>query len=109
VARRTDLYQRPRSPLIQGRTRWERPLWESWLAGACFSGAAALTAWYAAKLPLMALAWAVGAAVVFAGFGSLLARLWGWRMRWIGATLAGLVAVGVVSVWFMQAATAVGR
>jgi hypothetical protein len=100
VARRTNLYQRPRSPLIQGRTRWERPLWQAWLGGG--GVALALGCAYLAvgtfnvrgggTPAIVPVAWVSGivACVVGSGLGSVAARLLGWRWRWLGAALLGV-------------------
>ncbi|MDP2232693.1 MAG: hypothetical protein Q8K89_03585 [Actinomycetota bacterium] len=99
MSRRTQLYQAPRSPLIQGRSKLEKPLWRSWVGGWLVAVAFPLvTGWasllgdsrvppgaaferafdaWVAGLPLLALAAAVGA------FGGVVfARAWGWRVRW---------------------------
>ncbi len=101
--RYTNLYQTPRSPLIQGRTRWERPLWQSWLGGASaaalsFAAVCAVVLRISlAELPLLVAALAL---VAGSGLGALLARLWGWRLRWVWAGLLAVIAATVsCAVW----------
>jgi hypothetical protein len=109
VARRTNLYQAPRSPLIQGRTRWERPLWQAWLGGAVVAlavGSAFLVAASASLrgggaaagvFPAAAVSGIVGV-LVGAGLGSLEGRLLGWRWRWVAAALLGLAGLALALV-----------
>ena len=107
MARRTSLYQAPRSPLIQGRTRWERPLWQPWLGGAVVTGVLLVvflwvrpTSQGAVLTPDAALAWLVAGIVLGSGLGAALARLWGWRMRWLGASFGGAVlGVGLYALY----------
>lgn len=105
---RTKLYQQPRSPLIQGRSRIERPVWESAFMGAGVSfgvWAAVLAGDVAGKLAIFvrdpavelldlvpgpAFALAVAAAV--GGYlGAGLAMGMGWHKGWKTAALVALV------------------
>lgn len=107
MARHTSLYQSPRSPLIQGRTRWERPLWQPWLAGAVVSGvgAGAFLVWLQPRvgasgevttLAPAAIWLALLAVVAGAGIGAATGRSLGWRWRWLAAALAGAASFGIV-------------
>jgi hypothetical protein len=119
VARHTSLYQSPRSPLIQGRTRWQRPLWQAWLGGSAIAiGALALVTYVRAvgrRMPLSldaAVLWLAVGALVGAAAGAALARLWGWRGRWLGSALGGLVlgsAAYGVHHWVVLGIRFVGR
>mgnify|MGYP007089984978 FL=1 len=103
---RTKLYQAPRSPLIQGHSRTERPLWGAWaiasavglivpwvvfwllplddVRNASFDAAAAAFPPWFEPFPLAHLAVLLGAII-----GVLFARAWGSRSRWIfGAVFA---------------------
>lgn len=98
MARHTSLYQSPRSPLIQGRTRWERPLWQAWLGGAALSALLLVVAVFVRGIstgqPFVLdrpVWWLLAGAVGGAGVGALLGRLWAWRQRWVTAALAGLL------------------
>jgi len=103
----TRLWSQPRSPLIQGRSRRERPFWADWgaaavlgaLAGAVAGatllapdGADWVAALQAAAIPLV-LGAAVGGAI-----GVQLAAAFGWYPRWIGAAAIAAVA-SVAAVW----------
>ncbi len=112
MARYTSLHQSPRSPLIQGRTRWERPLWQSWAGGAA---AAAVLLGLAARLVLHVsfdrLPIVLVLAVLSAGslIGALLARMWGWRERWLGSALMGALGTAAAyAAWLYFAATKTG-
>lgn len=111
MARRTQLYQAPRSPLIQGRSLEERPIWRSWLGGMALF-VIAMLAW-AAAVPLasggsfddalrsagtagVVAVLAIGA--VGALFGVVAARLWGFRRRWPLAFIAAFV-LAAAAVW----------
>ena len=108
MARRTNLYQAPRSPLIQGRTRWERPLWQAWLGGAVVALVVSSALLVAASenlrgggtagvFPDAAVSGIVGV-FVGAGLGSLEGRLLGWRWRWVAAALLGLAGLALALV-----------
>ena len=110
----TKLWQAPGSPIIQGRSRTQRPFWEVWAAGA--SGAEVVVI-------ALAVAWTLrtpgptfvdAVAAVFAGMlipslpgsilgaalGTLLARVMGsrhpWRVGLVGGALAGCVTALVL-------------
>lgn len=117
MARYTSLYQAPRSPLIQGRTRWERPLWQAWLGGVLVGGLVALLEVGALRVPVQIMrlhftgeVWTLLAAtIVMAGLGALLARFFGWRMRWVGASMLSCVgASAVVYFWYWYLGVVIG-
>lgn len=112
MARGTKLYQQPRSPLIQGHSKTEQPVWREWLKGialgAAFTGV--LFAIYSILVPGTAFSIgglsttgvvagvlggtliSLGPAVVAALLGVLLARRMGWRRQWfVGMLLTPLV------------------
>lgn len=114
MARGTKLFQAPGSPLIQGRSRLQRPWWQPYLisvvlglawpvvslvpvelaseeghAGTGELVVDVLTRWVA-NLPILVPAVLVGAAV-----GLLVSGGWGIRHRWISGT------VGAVSAWYL--------
>lgn len=114
MARGTKLFQAPRSPLIQGRSRMQHPWWQPYVVSVTFglawpvaslfpvelaardaaAGAGVLlsnvvAAWLA-SLPVLVPAVLLGAAV-----GVLVAGGWGIRHRWIPGT------VGAMSAWYL--------
>lgn len=124
MARGTKLYQQPRSPLIQGHSKTERPVWREWLKGIAFGAAftGVLFALYSVLVPGTAfsigslsvrgvVAGAVGGtlislgpAVVAALLGVLLARRMGWRRQWF----AGMLLTPVVLALFVAFASTNG-
>jgi len=107
----TRLWSQPRSPLIQGRSRRERPFWADWLAsfaigataGALVAGT--LLAPVGAGFVAGAEALAVPTVLASAGgaaLGVTVASGFGWHPRWAaGSTLAAVAAV--VAAWAAQA------
>lgn len=117
MVHRTKLYQNAGSPLIQGRSRIERPVWQGMVIGAVVSfigWAAALVGDVVGSLgiftgeemasvtdllpgPAVALA---GAALAGGWLGAGLASKMGWHRGWktaaIVAALADLIAVLIV-------------
>jgi hypothetical protein len=107
----TRLWNQPRSPLIQGRSRRERPFWADWLAAVSIgvvvgavvagtllapAGVAFLTAVTSAAARIVP-----GAAVGAAG-GVWVASGFGWHPRWVsGAIASAIVAVGAT--WLLNA------
>jgi hypothetical protein len=109
MTHRTKLYQQARSPLIQGRSKIERPMWESAIAG----GVLAFAVWAAMLagdvagnltifvntpgfelidlVPAPALA-LLGAAVLGGYLGSGLALGMGWHKGWKTAFVVAFVA-----------------
>lgn len=99
MARRTSLYQRARSPLIQGRSKTEQPLWQPSLIGVLIA-AAAWVVWYrvspSAGAQLAAVissvvTYLLGAAVG-AVVGAYVARAWGSRSLWLAAAVVAVLA-----------------
>ncbi len=109
MAGSTKLFQRAGSPLIQGRSRYERSFWADWSV-ACLVGAAGVYA-FLAVLTLLdptrphvtsfgaLLRWlllpATGLAAMLpaSAVGVWLARLLGWRGAWVAGALVGVLAV----------------
>jgi len=102
----TKLWNQPRSPLIQGRSRRERPFWSDWLAGAaCAVAAGALVSIVvllpkgsglaestrSVLLPLLA-----GACAGSVG-GVWLAAAFGWHPRWVAGSVFGSFAAVIVT------------
>jgi len=101
----TKLWQAPGSPIIQGRSRTEKPFWERWLAAAL--GAEALVFAVAVLLALrepdvalgailssVALTYLVPAipgAAAGAALGVWLSRTMGWRRHWLVGSVVGAV------------------
>ncbi|MBE0477207.1 MAG: hypothetical protein IBX62_08940 [Coriobacteriia bacterium] len=112
MSRSTKLYQQPRSPLIQGRSRIERPSWQPWLVGSASAialmGLSLAAAWsLAAKRTRDAMLSGapVNAAVLVAvgalacGLGVRVATGLGVRRRWLMGSVVGYAAM-----WFAWAA-----
>lgn len=102
----TRLYQRAHSPLIEGRSRRERPLsyeWASGLALALGVTVALYALTQSAPLSLMgdAAFWKATIAPVLVGaalgawLGALLARQMGWRPPWTTGAITALVLEAV--------------
>jgi hypothetical protein len=105
----TKLWQAPGSPIIQGRSRTERPFWERWLAAAV--GAVALVFAVGLLLALREPGVALGAALssvaltyllpalpgaaVGAALGVWLSRTMGWRRHWLVGSVVGGVCAAV--------------
>jgi apolipoprotein N-acyltransferase len=103
VSNGTRLFQATRSPLIQGRSKTERPMWQAWLAGVFVAGvvlAAAIwartTSRDAAFVFDAAMGWSLGGVAIGSAMGCGLSRTLGWRRRWIGASLVALVIGGAI-------------
>ncbi|MBE0417043.1 MAG: hypothetical protein IBX63_04700 [Coriobacteriia bacterium] len=114
MARGTKLFQAPRSPLIQGRSRTQRPWWQPYLVsvalGLAWPVASLFPVEFAAQedtagvgdllsdvlvkwfegLPVLVPAVLLGAAA-----GVMVAGGWGIRYRWIPGM------VGAVSAWYL--------
>jgi hypothetical protein len=105
----TRLWQAPGSPIIQGRSRTERPFWERWLGGVV--GAELIVLVVALLLSLRAPGVSITSALttvavsyvvpalpgcaIGAALGVWVSRTMGWRRHWLvgsitGATLAAL-------------------
>ena len=116
MAGRTRLFQRAGSPLIQGRSRYERPVWVDWVV----AYAVTLVALYAAhtvstlldpsqrflESPRAILVWvaslapALVAALPGVAAGTWLARMLGWRGAWLaGAVCSTLFGVLAMFAW----------
>lgn len=100
MVRGTKLFQRTGSPLIQGLSKRERPLWQPWLAGfaLCVAELAALVtaAGGLANRPGGATV-CLGAAFLGGGalgsfVGAYVGRAWGMRARWVFAMIVGSVS-----------------
>ena len=117
----TKLWQSPGSPIIQGRSRRQRPFWQAWASGVAvscvlvgFLGLAFSAQTGAAGLALTGLAGAFATAAaafpgatVLAAMGAWFTRRIGTRQPWIVATMFG-VAGGLVSVWMLSESIIVG-
>ena len=88
----TKLFQRPGSPLIQGHSRSDSPLWKSVLTGTVLSAVWAVIAWYAFGLgeTSLGIVYIVGA-VVGSYIGAYVGRMWGAKRRWVPALAVGLL------------------
>lgn len=107
----TRLYQSPRSPLIQGRSKAERPLWEAWLGGTVIglvtllltAGTGPGSRFLALRVPLPiwyattpAVVLMIVGCVVGAFAGGAIARAAGLRLRWPWAALAAVAGSALV-------------
>ena len=102
----TRLWQGAGSPLIQGRSRQLRPLWQPWLGAVLLTVVAsnAVALWVYKAVPVEFFA-------VGSGFGALagvwVARRLGWRTAWaLGAVVGActdVVAFAAVSNWLSWA------
>ena len=98
----TLLWQGTRSPLIQGRSRQLRPLWQPWLGAVALAAVASDAVTY-----LVFRAVPVEFFVVSSALGALLgvwvARRAGWRTAWVMGVVVGLgidtMAFVAVSYW----------
>ena len=109
----TRLWQAPGSPIIQGRSRTERPFWERWLKGV--AGAELLVFVGATLVALRAADLSLGRALVSAAFSAMLlalpgclagaaigvwvSRTMGWRRHWMVGAVAGAV-LGFLTIAF---------
>jgi hypothetical protein len=91
----TKRWQGPGSPLILGRSRQIRPLWQPWLGAVVLSIAisnAVTWLWYTAfALDLFIVSSMVGALA-----GVWLSRVMGWRRSWVLGTVVGVLLNAVV-------------
>lgn len=110
MAKRTRLYQRARSPLIQGHSKRERPLWQPLVGGFVVALVAPLFLWWlitmiAGAQPAEALVLLgsdifslllpmLPGAIIGAVAGVLGARSWGSRRPWLPGAIAGAVLAG---------------
>ena len=106
----TRLWQAPGSPIIQGRSRNERPFWEVWAIGALWAEVAVLVIFigWQLRVPGQTLVRSISAvftgtlipslagAMAGAALGTVLARAMGWRRPWLGGFVLGALA-GIVS------------
>lgn len=99
----TRLWQAPGSPIIQGRSRTERPFWERWLGGV--AGAVvvmfAVGFWVAFRKPDAAFGASFASAAVSyvvpslpgsiagAALGVWVSRIMGWRNHWVVGSVCG--------------------
>jgi hypothetical protein len=111
----TRLWQAPGSPIIQGRSRTERPFWERWLSAVV--GAEALVFVVAlvnalrassvvlgdamTSVALTSLLPALPGCLLGAALGVWLSRTMGWRKHLIVGTVMG-AAFGAVSISLFQ-------
>ena len=111
----TKLWQAPGSPIIQGRSRNQRPFWQAWAAGLAVSCATVAFAGLALSAEagtrglvasglagvLATAAAAFPGATVLSAVGTWFTRRIGTRRPWIVSTLFGVVG-GLASVWFLS-------
>jgi hypothetical protein len=114
VARGTKLFQAPGSPLIQGRSRAQRPLWQPYLISLALGFAWPVISIFPVELAAQGdtarvgellsdvlVAWSeslpvlVPAVLAGAALGVLISGIWGIRHRWIPG------AIGAVSAWYL--------
>ena len=120
MTRGTKLYQQPRSPLIQGHSKTDRPFWQPWLVGV-----SALVLWVVATVYLSSsgaaeggsvwqhtssawssdIPWLLAGGIAGSAIGVTVARLWGIRQRWLVAVVAA-IGGGYVLSWLAWAAGA---
>lgn len=108
----TRLWQGPGSPLIQGRSRQLRPLWQPWLGAmilaAAVSDAITYLAFRAVPVEYFVVSSALGALM-----GVWVARRIGWRTAWVMGVVVGLgvdlVAFVAVSYWVSWAVVHVDK
>jgi hypothetical protein len=114
VARGTKLFQAPGSPLIQGRSRAQRPWWQPYVVSVALGLAWPIVSIFPVELAAHGDASEVGAllsdvlaawieslpvlvpaALIGASLGVLVGGMWGIRHRWIPG------AIGAVSAWYL--------
>ena len=114
MSRSTKLFQQPRSPLIQGQSRMDRPFWQPWLVGVLglavwilatiylssfADGSGTGSVWQEASSAwLVDLPWLVIGGVAGSAIGVVVARAWGIRHRWVLA-VAAAIGGGYVLSW----------
>ena len=95
----TKLWQAPGSPIIQGRSRRQRPAWQQWLPASIISGLAATALVYGSEwpgdTPLHYVLGIVGA-VLGAYLGVRLSRAMGWRFPLLWGSVAGIMSAAVL-------------
>ena len=114
MARGTKLFQAPRSPLIQGRSRLRRPWWQPYAAAVATSLAWPLVAFAVSALAasgagqgpgrvlreagaawLACLPLLVPAVLIGGVAGIAVGTVWGVRRRWLAGT------IGAVASWYL--------
>jgi hypothetical protein len=102
----TKLWNAPRSPLIQGRSRRENPFSRDWLVGgsAAFIISAVAAGMFLADkgaswstLTTQVVVPALAGAALGGALGVRLATGFGWHPRWVGGALLGAI-LGVAAV-----------
>jgi len=103
----TKLWNQPRSPLIQGRSRRERPFWTDWLSGAVVAIVIGAVVAVAVLVPrsvgvtewarILVLPVAAGAGIGSAT-GVWLAAAFGWHPRWVAGGIFGSTAA-ILATW----------
>lgn len=103
----TRLYQRAHSPLIEGRSRRERPFARDWGIAALVAvsvGLATVVLWQFGELPVIDVVLAavvpmLPGAAIGAALGVWLARGMGWSPIWVTGAVVGVVLEATV--WFL--------
>lgn len=113
MAKGTKLWMEPRSPLIQGRSRMQRPLWRDWLATSLGASAIAapLSVWLFDGLSVAEgggiVAATVVASFVIAGPVVWFIRKLGARNPWRGSAVvtAGLAPLAIFAYTYFSVMT----
>lgn len=96
----TKLWQAAGSPIIQGRSRRQRPSWQEWLPAWIIS--ISLLVWYVLSHSALSAAswWAMAGGVVGAFLGAVVgvfvARAMGWRFPWIWGAIIGVAGAAAL-------------
>jgi hypothetical protein len=98
----TKLWQAPGSPIIQGRSRNQRPSWQQWLPAGLVSAAIAVGYVYVSASRSGGSPWLFAGAIVGAFLGALLGvrftRSMAWRFPAAWGVVAGVAGAALVVV-----------
>jgi len=95
----TKLWQSPGSPIIQGRSRRQRPAWQQWLPAVLVAALVAVALLYASSWPggtPLHYAVAIAGVVLGAFLGVRLTRAMGWRFALLWGSVAGVLCAAVL-------------
>ncbi len=110
----TKLWQAPGSPIIQGRSRTERPFFERWVGGFVGAEVCVLAAGMYSVMgqpdvetldavQMVATTYflpGLPGALVGSALGTWLARGMGWRRHWVAGTITGAALAGMAILLF---------
>ena len=95
----TKLWQSPGSPIIQGRSRRQRPAWQQWLPAVLVAALAAVALLYASagRVDRRSTTLLRSSGVVLGAYlGVRLTRAMGWRFALLWGSVAGVLCAAVM-------------